>query len=842
MNEKLLKENHSYRREGTPVLQKQRLVVLLFLALCTLFLPASLAFTQTSPTSGATIFTAQPLLAWNAVSGAERYEVTIAPSQDLHDPILTASIINTYYQIQTPLDQGTWYWQVKALKNTTNETTAVSNFIVGEEPAYTVTYDTSAYETNKRVDFTINAPLGSAVDINISTQGFLLPFSTTSLDNEDFSTFLDPGDYTLDASFNYQGTIKTYATTFTLDESATTQDESTTYNIGFNVTDDNDDPIKNVKVTLTSDNDDYTDYTDKNGWVNFTVTKNTYDITLTHDDYDKETSTKSITKDRNYSFTLQKKASLITTSVIITSPTYKQELTTDSYTIAFSATNPAYIDTCDALFRAPGQTGWVIIGQTSRINDKNTLDVDYHSPTGEASIKVRCSIDGRNYESSIRTVIIGGEPEHNQDLQSLIDEISTKQAALVQLQEPLFETLNIATGLADAKKRLIALDDQYYDLTGKGDKAGLAALDQQIATAINDVKANTIAGFKITQRSEAAINPDPEAVKAIIQDYVQEQGYEGKQATKAAEQLIADQGDFAFRLKVVTAEITKLDGSTTYLTGLTRTVQDYSQTKESYNVIEDLPGQFLQQSGTPQVLGENGQKIATIENDRLQLTLADDGTYTYLFQGKLTIDPEKLDVIAIIKTIDDSAMDTKTGLAGITGNIISAEGGGKLATPIAGLIVALIIAVLIVKPPLPGTRKDNLKVRQVTDDIHDVLDFLEQGRHSDAFIKIAGVIENYEQLKPKHQQSLRFAMDNLSTEMHLHLLSNTILENQAALSSVTSSEELAGISSRQRAIITGYKQLQATDQERLKPILQSYISNLKQKQQALRQESTKKTP
>lgn len=198
------------------------LVLLVFVSLSAV---SASAITSISPTEGHSSINQQPLLSWSnsVIENFDTYALTISPHSDMSNPITNKILKNTFYQTQSPLPTGKWYWQVKANgTNSANETVEeISNifsFEIITIPQYTVVPNLSRYDEEKRVDFIMDAPLGSEVSITISKTGFTLPFTSQSLVSQTFVSFLDPGTYTIEAEFVNNGLTTSYSGNFHLEQ------------------------------------------------------------------------------------------------------------------------------------------------------------------------------------------------------------------------------------------------------------------------------------------------------------------------------------------------------------------------------------------------------------------------------------------------------------------------------------------------------------------------------------------------------------------------------------------------------------------------------------------------
>lgn len=801
------------------------------------------AIAPIAPTNNEETLNQQPLFSWTNYAGTiQDYTLILSREADMTDPWKTYVTTTPYYQLQESLSPGTWYWQTTARGETT-ETTPITTLTVIERPTFSIAPDLSRYDDNNRVDFLINAPLGSHVNVNITKQGFNLPFNTNNLQTDTFTTFLEPGDYVINAVFLFEGISSSYADVLHLAAPLSVKRTLT-----FNVTDSEIRPLEKATITLTQEEKEYTIRTSENGTATLLVDEGEYDFLIEHEDFLDDEFTERILRDELFRIRLvpEELATATTTprlaataiipqpEIIIASPTYREEITALPFIIQFTATDHASIQSCDLLHRMAGQQGWILASTTDQVNKDNTIEFT-KPPQGESSIKIQCSLKGyeKTVASDARTIIVSLPPEHHEQAMIFLDELQALAKKLPTSNDPLFTSMDIQGKIAEAKTTITDLDKTYIDQLTAGNKAQAETTSENIQQEIATLRKELVTSFAITDRQEIVTEADLDAVKEIIKESLSSQDFTDKQKQSIQEQIIKEQTSYTIRTKVVVAKLETMEGNQRYVTGVTRTIQQYYASDEhlqQYHVIEELPSYFLQQTGTPKILDENGDEITRVEEEKARLTLSPESSYTLLFSGNVQPSVEQLNMVLVRKYDNATRYLDETNTGGITGAVVSVLGGIGGVSPVLWVFIAIIIATFIVNPfSVITMNKKDKRVTQLTDAIHDTLDLMEQGMHEQAFANYPSIIETYEQLRPEHQNDLSFAITNLSSALHVHTTHATIQQAIAHLANLTSRAQLAHVQAITTQIITDYQELDAESRKQLKPSLQTLQEQLKEK-------------
>jgi len=89
-----------------------------------------------TPANGETMVNQSPSFTWQPVSGANKYELTLAKDRNLKQPIIRAQISGTAYQYDGTLEPGRSYsWQVKVIEPLVSQPSPLFSFTVSPEPA-----------------------------------------------------------------------------------------------------------------------------------------------------------------------------------------------------------------------------------------------------------------------------------------------------------------------------------------------------------------------------------------------------------------------------------------------------------------------------------------------------------------------------------------------------------------------------------------------------------------------------------------------------------------------------------------------------------------------------------
>ncbi|MFP4523861.1 MAG: carboxypeptidase regulatory-like domain-containing protein [Candidatus Woesearchaeota archaeon] len=850
-NEKLLKNRRGYKDEGTKVAQAR----LALIALIALFLIQPAAAIQ--PSDGAETTTDQPLLSWADVQEADHYEILMSRDESMADPEVEETTTSSNYQVQEQLPKGTWYWQVTAVGEEDNETTATYTFTIIDRPS--VDIDTSSYDQDEEVTFTIDAPSGSEVDMNITADGFSLPHTTDSLESKTFSTFLEPGTYNLEAAFTYQGLTTTYNDTFTVaeieeQEEVEEQEEETVETNGtrmfiLSVTDDQGEPVEDAAVELESEDETYGGTTDEKGLYSKEVAEGTYDILVTKDGYFDYDFTEDLDEDKTLDAHLypeeageaHDRPELAATNtkpdpnITITSPEYKGQVQEGS-SVRYTVGEPDTMTRCDLLYRPEGKKGWEVMASTEDVEEENELELQDTS-SGEGLLKIRCALKHYDEEaySEPRTIIVRA-PQHHEAAQEVISDIEQAEKDLPSLQSPLFTTLDIKKNLKEARKELTSLDEQYAAHTGNGDDKKAEDTADEISKLITNLNGELIIDASILDEQEDVALTDKEAAKRIIRQHLDGKNLTTPARKKAFERLFQEQTSYTFRTTTTVAELTYLDGRLSYVTSLTRGAQRYAadDTGEGFTVIEEFPSALLQRTGAPELLGPDGESHGDVR-DKASLELHPGDQYTYVFEGDVSDSLTEKAQLAVIEPLNYTALrEAERGFFnGVTGAVTQALGSGGLASsPVLWIIMAVVVAGLIINPFSSGNAAGGKKdVRRLAELIHDTLDRFEQGRHDDAFSNYPDILEAYEALHPKDREELSFAINELSAELHAHPVRQRVQEASRTLSGLSSRTDLVAVQALTTDILQQYRSLDPEAREKVKPHLHSYKEQLRFKQQ-----------
>lgn len=818
----------------------------------TLIIACSLAAAITSiqPQDGEQTANPQPLISWTDHAGTlSYYKLVISAHADLSSPLRTVTTTSPYYQVAEPLAIGTWYWQAQAY--TPNGTavvkassTSITRLVITKPAAYTITPSMDGYAQNRKVDFIIDAPLGTPVSFTITSPGFYLPFKTSSLSSQTFSTFLDQGAYIINANFTVQGATITYQSSFTTPQLQASA-EPQRHNITINVTDADGEPIEDADIALEGDDEDYDGATDADGLLTLEVIEGRYSFTITMDGYVDEEFRKTIDDERTIDVILDPEEELQqetastplaatpaqpSPTIAITEPLAGSTVSADGFGIGYTVSGPSPLSSCNVLMKTEDQRGWTVAARTAKVLTANQEAVT-QPLTGKVQLKIDCTRkDGQeNVGSPAITVTVPPPPQHYEALQLLLDRIDESKAGMAGTASPLYESLGVEAAQAKARQELQALDEHYLELTAAGKDQEEQELAARIDQRLAELSADLVASFTITKHDETTQSPDEATAALLVKDYLAgKEGLEDK-ARKEAQALIeGQQSSYILRTKTDVASITTMAGDTRYLTGITRTVQVLGEEQPgTLTVIEEVPVLFLQQAGTP-TLVVKGEEQDAYRDGKITLSVAPGESYTLLFSGRLEAQADVLDELAVIAEPDYATLGQDTGLTSrITGAATSLFNNATdtLIGPLVLVIIVAVVLALIINPFSPA-KQATRSVRQLTDGIHDALDLIERGRHQDAFSTYPAILDAYEKLPPGKREQLAFAIDNLAVELHAYTLTKDITDIAIKVNSTATSEEYLELQSQLQGFMDTYRQLDASTQEKLKPHLSSLRDQL----------------
>ncbi|MBN1274799.1 carboxypeptidase regulatory-like domain-containing protein [Candidatus Woesearchaeota archaeon] len=832
---------------------------LFVLALALLTTPV-LALGPISPKSNEQVVNKQPLLSWTDYNGegTATYILILSDSPNLASPVVEHETTNPYYQVQSPLANGDWYWKATATAPGGADETPINHFEVIDQPSYTIIPDLSRYGEDKRVDFIIDAPLGIALELHITTQGFNLPFSTTNLKKKTFTTFLDPGSYTLQATFTQQSLTTPFTTTFTVTPPPTPE-----HAVTITVTDQDKNPLKDALITLEGTTSKQ-ERTDGDGIAKITVEQGDYDCTISKEGYGEERFEKTVDEDATLTIALERQEVGTTTDapllaatrstaepfIIITSPTEQERLPTDELEVTFTTAKHDLMASCDLLFKTSTQQGWSVKGTVHEPTGEDTITAA-NLPPGTARILIRCADSrGETYDSSTRSIIIPEQPETHQGVASFLEEMDEAKQSLKGSEEPFLKHLNIPGRISAARKQLIDMDEQYQRLVADGKKDEAAELSGEIDELLRALAATLIIKSSIIEQEETATLMDEEEVGELITRYLKDTGMEPSAQERARRLIEEEQQSYAWRTTIAVAELELLDGTKKYVTGVTRTAQRFIDGEEeahAVTIVESLPSSFIQVAGEPEIIDASGETIAETRDGVLWFPLPEDRSYTLLFTGNVMASADALDAVALIPDKDYEVLAaTERGIINsVTGAVVSAweRVGLDTASPWALLIVIVAVAMFIINPftTVPDWHRRR-RVRDVTEKVHDVLDLIEQERHEEAFLDYPGIISSFERLSPHHQEQLSFAISNLSSHLHAHSFRQAVNEASSRLFRLDSRSDLPEIASITKMLIDEYRELDLDAKEQVKHLLLLYQEQLRTKQRTLHAQRHPQSP
>jgi hypothetical protein len=84
------------------------------LSFTTVATPGTVAPELMSPSAGAEGVSSTPAFSWSSVAGATSYQIQVATDSNFSSKVIDETASGTAYQPGDDLDDGTYYWQVKA--------------------------------------------------------------------------------------------------------------------------------------------------------------------------------------------------------------------------------------------------------------------------------------------------------------------------------------------------------------------------------------------------------------------------------------------------------------------------------------------------------------------------------------------------------------------------------------------------------------------------------------------------------------------------------------------------------------------------------------------------------
>ena len=777
----------------------------------------------------------QPLFSWTDYAGnLDHYTLTITPSDDPGSPWHEYDTTAAYLQLQTPLPAGNWQWHVTAHAENETETTTTRNLTILERPSFSIEPDLSRYDDNHQVDFHIDAPKGSKVQVNVTKEGFSLPFTTDDLQNPTFSTFLEPGTYNIRASFDFEGLHADHADVLVLKETTPSQ-----HLVAFNITDSEDEPVRGARITITGDAEEEAT-TDRDGEASVELETGHYEFIITADGFLDDSFEKKIDEDRTFrerlvpedlgtaatTPTLAATATIMPDpEVTITSPLYGETIKETPLQVTFTLSSHASVQGCELLAKSDGQQGWRVVDQVKDPSEENEATYD-EPPQGKSLMKVQCSLEGleKTVTSQTRTLEVSLPPKHNPQAEEFLEELQDATRKAPQGDDPLLLSLDVKGKIAAAKKRMTELDTQYVEAATQGATIKEKEIADTIDKEIESYKGDLITSYEVTDREEGVTAIDMDAAKSDIKEWVSQTEISDKQKQAIREKMLQEQSSYTIRSKTTVAKLVTMGGDERYVTGLTRDLQPYytEDTPERILLTEDLPSYFLQQTGTPEVLGADGKELAKVEDGRIRMEMTPEGSYTLLFKGNVKPAMSSLNSIVIRQheNVTDYLDKGTGGFNGITGAVTNVLQGVGSFSPLVWVFLAVIIAAVIIKPfGVISTSGNGKDVQRLTETIHNTLDLMEQGLHEQAFNNYPSIIDSYEKLKPRKQEALSFAITSLSSALHAYTVNQSVSQTLSRLQGLSSRSELAQVQAMTMQLIEDYKGLDSHSREQVKPSL-----------------------
>lgn len=831
-----------------------------------------------TPANGEEVTNDQPLFSWTNEADATYYQLQLAKEDSFTNIAYETNTTQAYQQLPTILEEGIWHWQVKAYNtkekqndtenNTTNNTpetnvtqknllaSAKATFTIPQAPSYDIETDLSRYANNKQVTFTINAPTTSAVNLQITSATFKLPFITDNLQTRTFSTFLEPDTYDIQATFNYQGRQTSYQDRFTI---LTNDEDEKTHQITFNITDDEDEPLENVKIFLESTEQDYALETDDEGHAQKIVKEGEYTINITKEGYYEENYAKTITKDSDQRTRLVRKetpqsateniqltatASTKPTITIIT-PNYRETIQADNVEVTFETTEHDKVKACDLLARTANQQGWEVKGFANSIAAMNTINAT-GMQTGENTLQLKCAGPaGNTIQSNPRTIIIAQPPTYSELIQDYTKTLNEAKEGLPNTKDLLYTNLDVKGKINEAITELKKLNDEYYKALEKLDEEKAQEIEEKAAEQFDNYKKTLITEFTITQRDEYVPAPTTTELSGLIENTLRERLADEELIQRALQDQLAKQQAYTYRIKRSVAELKTLSETTSYRTGITITTQQYGEepTTQTVTYLQEIPSAFLQRSGKPTLLWQGQTKEDAVLGGRLTVEQTPQDTYTLIFDGQIDTQLSALSNIAILENIDYAKQlpEEEKGLAKITGAVSTTiEQTGVNPIAFFGIILfGIIIAGLFYNPVYNvNDWQTHRKVQTLTEKIHDVLDDIEKGNKENGFKRLPNILDNYEKLPPEKQTSLSFAIENLGWELQLYSLQKDVNKATIKLLSLANEKELEELKIHNNFILDTYKQLPQSHKPKAQEHLKEYHQAIQKKKEHLNNQKT----
>jgi len=688
------------------------------------------------PQDGLETMNANPMIMWDNIQ-VDHFMFYLADNPELTDAIVKNQTKN-YHQVATPLDPGTWFYQVEAYDGGIMDQSEIRTYIVHEKPVFTIDID---HSDDHEVVFHINAPLGASLNLTITNDdGFYLPYAPSQLTTDSFTVFLtDRTEYHLEATMGFFGYKASFEKDFDLTEPVkavkTVKKQSVkkkiiNYTLDVVAKDKTlEEKIAGVEVKIILDNETIMrNKTNKEGITTFQLHNETYSVIATHNDYYTEKSKETLDDNLileyemlkvKYSQKEEEKAEEIK----------EEQETEDIITI----TKEKVGEDLKIEFISNGHSECSL-----QVNIRDTMTVKYKERV--------IPVNGTN--AFLIEDIIAGDFEYFVKCDEITSEIryfKKKEKASVDEIEKLEAISDDFENGVDEIKEIVAILE--IDKVLETAKKKLESADADVHNIMQKIPQSV----KIRKSTQEIYYPNGEDAQAMLEEYVLEREViltrKELSSLKKYVNELQDGIEIDTSIKVVEVESISGDKST-----YTIVIKKISGAPEEYIFMEEMS--YSSDYIASEIKSKN--KIIKIDNYAYAYNLAK-VKLIYTIHKNVNINSMGETRSAVLITDVQKAPPITGMVTGVTTRNLGIIGGFIL-------FFAAIVTIFLVLP----NRKISLidpNISALTKSIHKVMDHLESKRYDRALSLYPEVLSKYERLSAKEKIEFKEMIDHLYQEL-----------------------------------------------------------------------------
>jgi hypothetical protein len=729
----------------------------------------------------------------NSAQNITQYRAQL--STDSFSTILQEIPTSNPYTTLRNLDEGTYQYRIIGMNGDQKvDESAPVSFTVHEIPDFSVTADLSEYPTSKIVVFTINAPLGSKIDIHAESSADEFSYHPESISTREFRTILEPGDYALEANLTYIDYTTSYDTTFDIDIAApeTEEDDDATTE---NTTNETASHPPGTKFrwdlqTFTSDgvalpfvdvtyhslpknasdaiNGSIT--TDSGGKQRKLLEAGSYLVTFNKEGYQElnrllELDWVNVSMEVGLTPATQTLTAeaVQAQSVTITKPLAGTE--SDGRNIVFSYQAEGTPTECQVLLSS-GE-GWNIEHTETEIGKENQFLKESLGP-GTYKAKIKCMTDDTEFLSEEVSFTVK-QPERDdsltEEVYDLIDLATKKVNDLSNEQRKIVDQISLSERLEEARTTIDQVNEEYNQAIQNGaSPSEIESLRSKVTNTIGQVKDSLPEDIIITNEENRAVYLPISGFDEVFEEYA---ALASPDADLPVKKYKIAQEDYMVRMDVKKITIKNANGEEERKTAVTEVVSALGG-EDEYSVV---------------LVIENGPQIEVmnpaerISNRFIKVTPSED-TVQYMFNDHVDLETAA-SVKTIVLTAINESSDTPTGMA-----IFDTSLGGSNTLFYMVIVFVTIVGVagtaFLYSPKRVMKKRANALAQQ----IHKVMDHVENGRHNRAFAMMPKILERQASLSPEYLSEISPIMQHLQQELETHNLTTMISRLEEGIQSL----------------------------------------------------------